>query len=46
MLGHRLFFWPRDEVTIDFRELDYACTPRNDCGVTPGGAFVEDDNED
>ena len=46
MLVHRLLFWPRDEVTIDFRELDYACTPRNDCRVTLGGTFVEDDNED
>jgi hypothetical protein len=45
-LVHRLLFWPRDEVTLDFRELEFACTPRNDCRVTPGGGFVDEDGDD
>lgn len=46
-LVHRLLFWPSDEVTIDFRELEYACVPRADCRVTLHGAFViEDEDED
>ena len=44
-LAHRLLFWPNDEVTIEFSELECVCVPRNDCRVTLGGAFVvaEDD---
>jgi hypothetical protein len=46
-LVHRLLFWPRDEVTLEFRELEYACTPRNDRRVTLGGAFaVEEQGEE
>jgi hypothetical protein len=46
-LAHRLLFWPSEEVTIEFRELEYACTPRDDCRVTLGGAFViEQEGED
>jgi hypothetical protein len=40
VLTHRLLFWPNEEVTIDFRELDYACAPRDDRRVTLSGAFV------
>jgi hypothetical protein len=39
-LAHRLLFWPSDEVTIEFNELEYVCAPRNDRRVTLGGAFV------
>lgn len=41
-LAHRLLFWPNEEVAIDFRELQYACTPRNDRRVTRGSAFMVD----
>jgi hypothetical protein len=41
LLVHRLLFWPRDELTIDFRELRLEVTPRDDKRVTLGGAFVE-----
>jgi hypothetical protein len=44
-LVHRMLFWPRDEVTLDFRELEYECTPRNDCRVALGGAFVVEDKD-
>jgi hypothetical protein len=37
-------FWPRDEVTIDFRELRLQITPRADRRVELGGAFVEIDD--
>jgi hypothetical protein len=42
---HRLLFWPNDEVTIDFTELEYLCEPRDDCRVALGGAFVIDNDE-
>jgi hypothetical protein len=44
LLVHRLLFWPRDELTIDFRELRLQVTPRADRRVEPGRAFVEDDD--
>jgi hypothetical protein len=39
-LAHRLLFWPNDEVTIEFGELEYLSVPRDDCRVTLAGAFV------
>jgi len=45
-LTHRLLFWPNDEVTIDFNELDYACAPRGDCRVSLPGAFVVEDEDE
>jgi hypothetical protein len=39
-LVHRLLFWPNDEVTIEFGELEYVSAPRDDCRVTLAGAFV------
>ncbi len=40
VLAHRLLFWPNEEVTIEFSELDYVSAPRDDCRVTLGHAFV------
>ena len=37
---HRILFWPSEETTIDFRELEYLDTPRGDCRVHLAGAFV------
>lgn len=37
---HRLLFWPRDEVTIDFRSLELAITPRADDRVRLGYSFL------
>ncbi len=45
-LAHRLLLWPSEEVTIEFRELQYASAPRNDCNVALGGAFVVEQDED
>jgi hypothetical protein len=39
-LVHRLLFWPTEEVTIDYRGLDYAVVPRADARVFLGDAFV------
>ncbi|WP_394834440.1 DUF4085 domain-containing protein [Pendulispora rubella] len=44
--AHRLLFWPNEEVTIEFRELEYDSAPRNDCRVTLGGAFVVEGEEE
>lgn len=41
MLVHRILFSPRDELTIDFEELQLEVTPRNDTRVYLRGAFVE-----
>ena len=41
-LAHRLLFWPNEEVTIEFLELEYASASRSDCRVALGGAFVVD----
>jgi hypothetical protein len=43
LLIHRLLFWPREELTIDFRELRLQITPREDRRVNLGGAFIEAD---
>lgn len=45
-LAHRLLFWPNDEVTIEFGELDCLFAPRDDCRVTLGGAFVVEEGDD
>ncbi len=37
---HRLLFWPRDEVTIDFEALHLERSERADRRVRLGGAFV------
>lgn len=39
-LVHRLLFYPNEEVTIDFRSLDYTSTPRADARMTFGGVFA------
>jgi len=38
---HRLLFWPREEVTIDFAALRLEVVPRADSRVELGAAFVE-----
>jgi len=43
-LLHRVLFWPRDELTIDFDELRLEVTPRDDFRVYLRGAFVEVDD--
>lgn len=47
-LIHRLLFWPREEVTIDFRTFDCQVTPRDGFAVELGGSFlvVEPEDED
>jgi hypothetical protein len=42
VLSHRLLFWPREELSIDFRALVLDVSPRPDNRVQLGGAFVED----
>ena len=37
LLVHRLLFWPREEVTIDFRELELAVEAREDCQSISAG---------
>lgn len=44
LLAHRMLFWPRDELTIDFGELGLEVTSRDDRRVSLGGAFVEVDD--
>lgn len=39
-LVHRLLFWPNEELTIEFRELEYSSAPRPDRRLAPGSAFV------
>jgi hypothetical protein len=41
VLVHRLLFWPREEVTIDFRELVLTTEVRADRRVGLLGAFFE-----
>ena len=41
VLAHRLLFWPRDELTIDFEALTLEVQPRADDHVPLGGFFVE-----
>jgi hypothetical protein len=38
---HRLLFWPRDELTIDFTGLDLETAPRQDDRISLAGFFVE-----
>jgi len=48
VLVHRLLFAPREEVTLDLRELELKVAARQDRRVYLGGAFVEhaaDDDE-
>lgn len=42
-LIHRLLFWPREEVSLDFRELEIQVTPRTDRRVLLGGYFVAEE---
>jgi hypothetical protein len=39
--SHRLLFWPRDELTIDFTGLSPEIADREDGRVSLGGFFVE-----
>jgi len=41
LFSHRLLFWPRDEVTIDFVELHLTVTPRDGPRVGPKPAFYQ-----
>jgi hypothetical protein len=45
ILSHRLLFWPRDEVSLDFRELEINVTPRADTRVQLAGYFIEECDE-
>jgi hypothetical protein len=40
---HRILFWPRDELTIEFRELRMEVTPRADRRVDLGPAYLADE---
>ena len=42
LLVHRILFWPREEVTIDFSELRLEDEPREDRRVNLGPGFYED----
>jgi hypothetical protein len=42
ILSHRLLFWPSEEVTIDFRELEMVVSPRTDRRIHLGSAFIEE----
>jgi hypothetical protein len=44
--AHRYLFWPREEVTIDFVELELEITERVDSRVHLGSAFVENVEDD
>ena len=39
VFSHRLLFWPRDELTIDFVGLSLEIADREDRRVNPGGGF-------
>jgi hypothetical protein len=41
VFSHRLLFWPRDELTIDFTGLTLETAVRQDDRVSPLGFFVE-----
>jgi hypothetical protein len=41
LLVHRILFWPREEVTVDFQELELAVEARADRRAPLGGAFIE-----
>lgn len=41
VLAHRLLFWPRDELTIEFGTMTLELQPRADDRVRLGGFFVE-----
>jgi hypothetical protein len=41
VLAHRLLFWPRDELTIDFGTLTLELQPRADDRVHLGPFFLE-----
>jgi hypothetical protein len=41
VLAHRLLFWPRDELTIDFEALTLEVQPRADDLVRLGPFFLE-----
>lgn len=43
---HRLLFWPREEVAIDFRTFDCQVTPREGFAVELGGSFLVLEPED
>jgi uncharacterized membrane protein YccC len=46
ILSHRLLFWPRDEITIDFTDLALQTTDRADDRVSLAPFFVEIHPED
>ena len=41
VFSHRLLFWPRDELTIDFAGLSLEIADHEDRRVNLGGFFVE-----
>jgi hypothetical protein len=43
---HRLLFWPRDEVTVDFEELLIDISERSDRRVTLGRAFLSQSDDE
>ena len=43
LLAHRLLFWPRDELTIDFASLTLEVTERADLRVFLSPSFIEVD---
>jgi len=42
LLCHRILFWPNEEVTLDFSELEMSSSPRPDRRVELLGAFCEE----
>lgn len=45
-LRHRLLFWPRHEVVVEFTDVQVTVDPRPDRRVDPGQAFHEEGPED
>jgi hypothetical protein len=46
LFSHRLLFWPRDELTIEFTDLELVTANRQDDRVSLKGYFVENFPED
>jgi hypothetical protein len=44
-LCHRILFWPNEEVTLDFSQLELSISPRPDKRVDLTGAFDEEVEE-
>jgi hypothetical protein len=45
LFAHRLLFDPRDELTIDFHDLNLSISPRTDPRVLLGPGLIEEDGD-